>query len=59
MKFMASVKKTEKNADIIWLQLVLPEAKIVQKMSDCGSMDPNFANLLNNTGWSDNVDSSW
>ena len=56
MKFMASVKKTEKNADIIWLQLVLPEAKIVQKMSKCGSIDPNLRELLNNIGWSDNID---
>ena len=56
MKFMSSVKKTEKNADIIQLQLVLPEAKIVQKMPDCGSIDPNFRNLLNNIGWSDNID---
>ena len=29
---------------------VLPEAKIVQKMSNCGSIGPNFANLLNNIG---------
>ena len=27
---------------------VLPEDKKVQKMSDCGSIGPNFANLLNN-----------
>ena len=29
---------------------VLPEDKIVQKMPDCGSIGPNFANLLNNIG---------
>ena len=36
---------------------VLPEDKIVQKMPDCGSIGPNFANLLNDIGGSDNVDS--
>jgi hypothetical protein len=29
---------------------VLPEAKIVQKIPNCGSIGPNFANLLNNMG---------
>jgi len=29
---------------------VLPEAKMVQKMPNCGSIGPNFADLLNNIG---------
>ena len=38
---------------------MLPDDKIVQKMPNCGSIGPNFANLLNNIGWSDNVYSFW
>ena len=38
---------------------VLPEAKIRQKMTYCGSIGSDFADLLNNNGWSDNVDSFW
>ena len=40
-------------SELCWMSVVatvLPEAKIVQKMPDCGSIGPNFANLLNNIG---------